>query len=202
MVKQSLRYLMFFLTLGFLCKCTDEPEPRHVNRTIPLGFIREVPIRKGQEDFFYQNINKEANLLQLDSLETGYDSLQIRIWLGHSMASIKHVVILKLKDQEWKGQLVTFNQETENTVSSKKVKTIYPNSGWNNLIDSLHELGIVTLLHETDISGYSGRGTDGITYVFEIATLKKYRAYSYSNPKRMTNFWQARNVLKIADLLE
>jgi len=192
------------MSLGFLCKCTDISESRYVNRTIAPDFVREVPIikeggLKGHEEYFYEYINKDAFALQLDSLEAGYDSLQFRIWLGHSMAKVKHVVILKFKDQNWKGQLVSFSKETE----SKKVRKVYPRSGWGALIDSLYKLRIVTLPHETEITGYSGAGeADGISFDFEIATSKRYRAYSYSNPGDNTNFWQAGNVLQIANLLE
>ncbi len=208
MLKHSLPYLTLFMLLGFLCKCTDTSEPRLVNRTIPADFVREVPkIKegrlKGHEDFFYEYINKDAFALQLDSLEAGYDSLQFRIWLGHSMAKVKHVVILKFKDQKWNGQLVSFSKETENNYPGKKVRKVYPRSGWGALIDSLYKLRIFTLPHETEIAGYNGAGgADGISYAIEIATSNRYRAYSYSNPEDNTNFWQAGNVLQIANMLE
>lgn len=194
------------MSLG-LCRCTDISETRHVNRTIASGFVREVPvikegILKGHEDPFYEDINKDAFALQLDSLEAGYDSLQFRIWLGHSMAKVKHVVILKFKDHKWKGQLVRFGKETEHNDPGKKPSELYPISGWGILIDSLYKLKIVTLPHETEIAGYSIGGTDGISYDFEIATSKMYRVYRYSNPEDNTNLWQAGNVLKIATLLE
>lgn len=57
--------------------------------------------------------------------------------------------------------------------------------------------------HETEIAGYDcAGGADGISYDFEIVTSKNYRAYSYSNPGEQTNFWQAANILQIANLLE
>jgi hypothetical protein len=192
MLKHALQNLTVFLLLGFLCKCTDMPESRYVNRTIAPDFVREVP-----KDLLHEYINRNAFDLQLDSLEAGYDSLQLRIWLGHSMAKVKHVVILKFKDQKWKGQLVSFNHDMV-----KKVRNVYPGSGWDTLIDSLYKLGIVTLPHETEIAGYNGVGADGISYYFEIATSKKYRVYSYGNPGDNTNFWQAVNVLQMAKLLE
>lgn len=170
------------------------PEPRYVNQTIAPDFVTEVP-----KDLLHEYINGNAFALQLDSLEGGYDSLQFRIWLGHSLAKVKHVVILKFKDQKWKGQLVSFS---ENNDQVKKVRKVHPVSGWDTLIDSLYKLGIVTLPHETEISGYNGAGADGISYYFEIATSKKYRVYSYSNPEDNTSFWQAVNVLQIAGLLE
>jgi hypothetical protein len=118
------------------------------------------------------------------------------------MAKVKHVVILKFKDHEWKGQLVSFVKGTEHNDTGKKVSDLYPISGWGVLIDSLYKLKIVTLPHETEIAGYSIGGADSISYDFEVANSKRYRVYGYSNPEDNTNFWQAGNVLKIATLLE
>lgn len=207
MITHILKNLTLFILSGFLCQCTDTPEPRYVNKKLAPDFVREVPIikqgrGKGQEDLFYEDINRNAFALQLDSLEAGYDSLQLRIWLGHSMAKVKHVIILKFRDQKWKGQLVSFSEKNVNYDLVKKVRNVYPRSGWDTLIDSLYKLGIVTLPHETEITGDNGGGADGISYDFEIATSKKYRAYSYSNPEDNTNYWQAVHVLQIAKLLE
>ncbi|AEV98040.1 hypothetical protein A4D02_14620 [Niastella koreensis] len=178
--------------------CTHTPEPRYVNKTIPPGFVREVP-----DEYSYKYINEDANSLQLDSLEAGYDSLQIRIWLGHSLARVRHVVILKYKDQDWTGQLVSFSDETGKHHPVKKLRKVSPRSGWRVLIDSLFKLGIVTLPHDTAITGYSCEGgTDGISYDFEIATSTGYRFYRYDNPAKCDNFWQPGNVLQIASLLE
>ena len=95
MPKHPVLYLILLISSGALCKCAYTPEPRYVNKTIAPGFFRDVP-----EEYFYEFINQDAFALQLDSLEAGYDSLQIRIWLGHSLARVRHVVILKYKDQE------------------------------------------------------------------------------------------------------
>ena len=127
MLSPSFLYLISIISLGLLCQCTDMPEPRYVNRTIAPDFVREVPIIKegrfkGYEDFFYKDINRNAFALQFDSSEAGYDSLQIRIWLGHSMAKVKHVVILKYKDQKWKAQLVGFKMKMGEKRAHKKVK--------------------------------------------------------------------------------
>lgn len=129
------------MSFGSHCKCTDMSEPRHVNKTIAPDFVREVPIikegrLKGHEYSLYEDINKNAFTLQLDSLEAGYDSLQFRIWLGHSMAKVKHVVILKFKDQKWNGQLVSFSEETENNGRGKKVRKVYSRFRLGALIDS------------------------------------------------------------------
>lgn len=191
----------------FFCKCSDVHGPRNVNQTIFPGFVRDVPIikngkLKGQEDPAHEYINREAFALQLDSLENGYDSLQLRIWLGHSMAVTKHVVIIKNRNKKWNGQLVSYRRQKENEQPEKKVTIIHPGSGWDIFIEKLYKLNIMTLASETDVSGYNGRGLDGISYEFETATPKMYRFYSYSNPQDNTSLAQAGDVLQIASLLE
>lgn len=208
MPKQSFQYLVIILSIVSFYSCTEIPEPRQAIKSTDSGFIREIPtikegIHKGQEAPFHESINKAAFALHLDSLEAGYDSLQLRIWLGHSLARIRHVVVLKRKNDKWKGQLVTFSTGAEHSGPAKEVREIYPASGWHTLIDSLYKLKITTLPHETEIPGYNGAGgADGISYDFEIATSKIYRAYSYSNPGGQRNFWQAGNVIEIANFLE
>ena len=208
MSKRSSQYLVVFMSLVSFYSCTNAPEPQHAIKSIAPGFIRDIPtikegIHKGQDAPFHESINKTAFALHLDSLETGYDSLQLRIWLGHALARIGHVVILKCKDHKWKGQLVIFSKGAGHVGSLKEKREIYPASGWPVLIDSLYKLKITTIPHETEIAGYNGAGgTDGISYDFEIVTSKNYRAYSYSNPGEQTNFWQAANIIQIANFLE
>lgn len=188
-------------------QCSDVHEPRHVNQTSVPGFVRDIPVIKDgkikrEEDPFYEYINAEAFALQLDSLEAGYDSLQLRVWLGHSMAITKHIVIMKYKNKKWSAQLVSYSRETRNDKPIKKVRKISPVSGWNILMGKLFKLNITTLPSETELANYNGIGLDGISYEFEIATPKMYRFYSYGNPQRNADFWQAGNVLQIASLLE
>lgn len=208
MAPQRILYISLFLFSGFFSNCRNNPEPRYVNSKVADDFIRQVPliqegILQGQEALFYEELKREAFALQLDSLETGYDSLQYRIWLGHSLAKVRHVVILKLKNKKWAGQLVSFSKESPYTDAGKNVRNIHPLSGWDTLVDNLNKLKIASLPHESEVTGYRGEGgADGIAYYFEIATLKNYRVYSYSNPGENAGFWQAGNVLQIANLLE
>lgn len=75
--------------------------------------IREIPTykngpSKGDTTFLFQAIQKEAGQLNLSNLENGYDSLEIRVWLGHSMAAKRDVVVIQRKDNRWYGKLITF----------------------------------------------------------------------------------------------
>ena len=84
------------------CKQGNKRDYNHrtINRLSATDFIKDIPTNKegrhkGELDGVYLHIKSEASKLKLDSLELGYDSLQLRIWLGHSMAIIRHTIILK-----------------------------------------------------------------------------------------------------------
>lgn len=51
------------------------------------GFYAEIPLEvNGEPDHKYRYVIKEdSQFLGLDSLEYGYDSVQLRVWLGHSL---------------------------------------------------------------------------------------------------------------------
>lgn len=187
---------------------TDSADP-NVGRVPPPDFIKEIPFnKKGEIDWHYQIIKKDAVRLKLESLDIGYDSLQIRIWLGHSMAIVKHVIGLKRTMGKWKGELIEYTEgytDHNGKIVAEKSnsKRVKPLSGWEKFKNDLFDLQILTLPNADNLKGYNGGGADGISYDVEIATTKKYRFYSYGNPKGYVNeYWQAANILKIALLLE
>jgi hypothetical protein len=155
----------------------------------------------------YQEFYEESSALGFKPLYHGYDSLQIRIWLGHSMAITKDVIIIKYSNRKWTGQLlsysINFNDSGKKYSLKRRHRKLYPKSGWEILINNLFQCQLLTLPNGDDILGYNGCGADGIGYHFEWATTSKYRWYSYCNPEENTErFWQAQNVLRIAKLLE
>ena len=199
-----MKFAILFPVLIIFNQCSEKIEPRYVNKEIPSNFLREIPVettggRRGQEDYFYKIVNKNSYNFGLDSLEGGFDSLQVRVWLGHSMSSEKNVIIFKFSKRKWVAQLVTFFQNPDGD-SLKSIVKVYPKSGWESLTDSLFKLKILTLPNGADVIG-SG-GADGIGYDFEVSTTTMYRFYRYANPDNSPNVWQAENVIKIANLLE
>ena len=196
----------------FLLSCTNDNQSLITAQLIKgvggdsAAFVREIPVTtkgpgKGKYDFMYNIMTAYACGLKLDSLFNGYKSIQIRIWLGHSMASKKQVIILSNRSGQWKGRVVCY---AGNCYCIKSDKYINPSHGWGSLLEKIQQLQITTLPNGDDIAGFLGCcGADGIDYIFEIATEKKYRFYDYSNPEEYTDkFWQAKNVVEFANMLE
>ncbi|WP_336518157.1 hypothetical protein [Pollutibacter soli] len=105
---QRLQFYIFqFLLLVFYgCNTNEYDAASDYNSK----FIREIPIEqsgatKGQADYMYNVYNKFSNELGLDLIKNGFDSVQIRIWLGHSMAFENQIVILKNTQGSWTAEL-------------------------------------------------------------------------------------------------
>jgi hypothetical protein len=164
---------------------------------------KEIPIDgHGKPGLPYLLAKQKATQLGLDSLELGYDSLQIRIWFDYSLAKTKHLVIIKRSQGKWSCQLFTMqalynaSKNTE-TVLAKDKKNILPKSGWETFTKALFGLGITTLPNRTE------SGMDGVSYNVEVATKHLYRFYEYWSPETTENkSLESKNMVKIIELLE
>jgi hypothetical protein len=174
-------------------------------------FVRELPTYregklKGEVDWVYDYFKKQTVDLGLDTIQQGFNGLQIRIWLSHWLAIKKHLVILKYTNKKWSGQLVTmtyaYNDSLhEHYISKKDFKEIIPQGGWAKFGQMLNHKKILDLPDMNQLPGYES-GEDGMEYVFEISTPNKYRMYHYWEPSSYKNkYWQAKNVLAIGSLL-
>lgn len=185
--------------------------PSSVEASIP--FTVEIPMYKegrriGETFYLYKYIRQEALGLGLMPLEMGFDSFQIRIWLGHSLAKKRNVVILMYTGGQWSGLLVTYlepNLEKDKSlfIERKEIKEIHPVSGWATFVKKMNDLKIPELPNPENLQGYKGGGMDGIDYYFEISTKRKYRFFYYGNPdENREKFGEARHVLEFASFLE
>lgn len=124
----------------------------------------------------FLEIRENASQLRLDYIENGFDRLQIRVWLGHSMAVERHLIILKFYDSKWKGYHISFTQGDSDNVVKRKIRNVVPQSGWTNFIRAINEMKVVQLLQQANVNDHSGcGGADGMSYYYEIATTKNYR---------------------------
>lgn len=165
--------------------------------------IREIPTdRRGKPDLMYRVIKQRKSQLKLDSIEAGYDSLQIRVWSEQSRAYIKHLIIISKKDRKWRCLFYTMkvdwnDKNDSETVLTHSVREIIPSMGWSKFTDRLLTLGITKLPN-----GPAG-GMDGEDYCVEIATRDEYRFYKYWSPETTeSKFWGSKNMVEIMRLLE
>jgi len=171
--------------------------------------IVNIPLNNaGDTSLFYKTKTKLADELKLESLEKGYNSLQIRIWLGYGTLIKQQLIIIKQEENNWSGNIIvmTMKEDSKNDqqlIAKKTIKKVTPRSGWENLIKKLTELNIFTLPNCDDIKGMNTAGGDLNVYKFEIATPKLYRFYYYIQPDLYVDeFIEARKVEEILKVLE
>jgi hypothetical protein len=206
-----MRHFNFGLTITilFFASCKGQTHSSNspivfVDTTKP--FKKEIPTYKnGSVDLFYELAKTKRKQLGLDSLENGFDNLQIRVWYDFALVRERKLVVIINRDTTWAATVyllqVDWDGETE-TILSKKIKQVTPKSGWAIFSKRLLDLKIVTLPNQDDVKDY-GSGFDGRTYNVEVATKNQYRFYGYWEPQEyQLKFWQAKNMAEILKLFE
>jgi hypothetical protein len=193
-------YITTILFVVFAFSCSGQKN---------IGFEREIPEGyNGKHDLFYELTQQKVKQLKIESLQNGYDSLQIRIWSDYSLQASRKLLIIKRTNSTWTVTLYSMSVDWDpykltETVKSKKVKKLIPKNGWDSFLTTLFSYQITTLPNMEDISGLEDNWTDGASYHVEVATTKQYRFYSYHLPNKFQDqYWQARNVVDILTLLE
>lgn len=199
-----------FSILAITCNQSSVVKDRLIKQIEKQDSVsKEIPLNaQGKPIYSYQISKKKAQMLGLDSLEVGYDSIQIRIWFVYGMMEDQHVLSIKNSSQHWSAELITFSFEKgyddkKEIVKRKNVQSILPKSGWSEFLKQLFNLKITTLPNMDNIPGIQWGGGDLTSFNFEIATENNYRFYSYESPKTYQDkFWQDKNVEEILKLIE
>lgn len=160
-----------------------------------------MDIRSDTTGYEFHNVRELSRQLKLKAVDNGFDSLQIRVWFSHSLALIKHLVIIERQNDEWKGKLYEMNVDYVDTldynlVKQYKKKNIDPVSGWHHLITELYQNNIL------ELSGNSGGGADGMAYSVEIVTAGTYTYYCFHDPEVVIDRNGESNMANIIALLE
>jgi hypothetical protein len=202
-------YFIPALTACFFAACKGQTNSTRqslafVDTTKP--FKKEIPTyQSGTVDMFYALAKAKQKQLGLDSLESGFDNLQIRVWYDFALVRERKLVVITNKDTNWTATVynmqVDWDGQTE-IILSKKVKQVAPKSGWADFSKKLLDLNVLTLLNQDHIPNYEG-GMDGRTYNVEVATKNQYRFYGYWEPQQYQDkFSQAKNMADILELFK
>lgn len=197
-----MKYLMMItLLLAFLKPAAGQEAG---NTT---SFRREIPVwRGGEPDLFYQIAQQKARQLGIDTLQNGYDSLQIRVWYDPALRTARRLLVLKRTDAVWSATLYTMTVDWDGvaeTVKTTTVKTLDPKQGWESFLGQLFALQILTLPNMRDIPGLQDGFTDGVNYNVEVATKDHYRFYGYHLPEYFQDrYVPAKNMVGILKLID
>ena len=193
--------------LTYACKQKSN-NSGHLDRRDSI--VKDIPFNaKGKLSYGYKITTNLASRLHLDSLELGYDSLQIRVWYGYAFKDSGQVVVLKNRDNKWAADLLTFsysrNDSNTNVIDSVVTRVIQrkPKSGWDFFIKRLLKLQILTLPDMDNIKGNSAVIADGDAFAVEVSNIGNYRYYSYTEPFLfMDKLSEAKNMENILLLIE
>jgi hypothetical protein len=150
--------LIFFTILfGISCSSTDKNK-NIISESIQTNKIRkEIPLRNQSESF--RNLkNTFEKFIPLESLEKGFDKVEIRIWFANS-SNKEQLVILRNARDKWTAELysLTYNYDsiTNKLISiSKIVYPKIPKSGWKSFITQLFALDISYLPDMEEFDNY------------------------------------------------
>jgi hypothetical protein len=197
---------MFFIIVYASCnRATNSANDKQIKiaSNIVDTIIKDIPDDK-KRDYFMKIKRSIQENAELTSLEDGFDSLQIRIWYGYT-SHFEHLVVLKNEQGKWDAILYSMHYIYSNR-SLKEIikyqKRVEPKSGWENLLNKLNTLKILSLPDMSTLEGY-GIDMDSKGITVEIADKKMYRIYSYAFPEFHKNdHWQANNMDKISRIVE
>ena len=143
---------------------------------------RDIPEWYSTSGFTQRADKIVEKLLKLDSLQNGFDSLQIRIWIdcGNKMCSL---IKLEKKMSNWSADFYSYNILYSENLSFKienlRVQTRSPKSGWDIFTSDLIKSNILELPDHSKYLPKYNIPSDADRVKVEISTLNKYRLYVY-----------------------
>jgi hypothetical protein len=171
-------------------------------------FVRDIPDLKNDTSLTLIGLQLSADSFHLPRLENGFDSLQIRISLSYIKNDTFQVITIRNHAHKWETQLneaiLTSDPRTDSLCyNERKQWQLHPDENWTLLIDSIFQLGLMTLPDRTKVMSVNELPLDGANNAtFEIATKDLYRIYSYEAPSSFqTEYKEAASVAAILAML-
>ena len=199
----KLNHVLILVLLLILVSC------KHSTQKDSTKFKRDIFCFPGRSyNLMYDLTQQKVAQLGLDTLQSGYDSLQIRIWYNYAFFNLRRLYIINYSKSKWSASVWTLNVAWDSATQTDSIQGYQrevrsPRSGWDQFCKKLFELRVMTLPDMYAIPGLRMSFSDGVGYDVEIATQHLYRFYSYSNPKMLENkYWQASNMERIRKLFE
>ena len=209
-----LRYMLVVL-IGFtflLC------QPQRTNHDLLI----EIPDTTESElDIIpYLVKNKLVTQLNLNRLENGVDSFELRFNTRISLIPYGQLLIIKKIDNRWtcieynyviKHPVMASGQKTLDYVQSFAIDTIQvvkknPSSGWLKFLTSIDSRNIYDLPDQEDIRAWDSLHVaiaDGTSYFVEFANDDRYKFYSYTDPQFFAKYFnECRKMTEIIGIFD
>jgi hypothetical protein len=208
--RSSIIFLMASLYSWVSCKSSSRNTVAGRNLSSSYDSIRKyIPRQKDGKPVIPYLMKADTEWkVGLESLENGYDSLQIRFWCGDSFSDKLQLVVINKTQRGWSAAFYVFiyhyDQKHDSVlfISREYEKNNRdPKSGWKSFGAALYGLKIDSLPDQIDIPDYQGCN-DGEGVSIEFATTRIYRFSNYVCFRSQPNIWQAKNLEKILSVIE
>lgn len=170
--------------------------------------VKDIPLtNNGKPSPVYLAMQAFERSLNLDVLEEGFDSLQIRLWAAYTFTDTIQLLIVKRQEQQWIAEFGTIKYKDDVRhgniqILNNKFEYKTPKSGWDNFVKELLKTRILTLPDVYEISNYPSP-IHADNFSVEFATNNLYRFYSYPAPhSAMAEVLEAKNMETILQLME
>ena len=200
-----MKIIYFVILLLFFLSC-NHAERSEKGMQLSDSMTLDIPKnKKGELTELYKYLVYDRSVLGgLDSLESGFPTLELRIWFEYSDGVDRHLIVIK-KLEHWIAECYTYAFQVKNdsvVVSKKNIWYPIPKTGWNKFIDSLKTLGILDLPDQSKIPGMFYHYNENNVQI-EVAQKNFYRFYSYTAPrKHLEKFQEARKIEDIMTVIE
>lgn len=210
-MKVSSNYTIAIFFVTFLSSCNSKISDK--GKSITGKYDISDSIEKDIPAFFQsENWNKyflsQRAALNSPSLENGYDSLQIRIWIDHGYLRYDSTQLLVITNDRVQtfGSLYKYTPpydlaEDSTIRISGRFISLRPKKDWKTVIDSLMSLGIRSLPDYEKLKYDLDTDPYGVTV--EVAVKNKYRIYYYPDYQiQAKKVPEAKKMLDIMKFLE
>jgi hypothetical protein len=203
MIKRRLKILALMLGVAATIACFSNvknvAEPGTDARSIstPQDLTLEVPNGPWERVFFeaLEERTKQVNLPSLRAVLPLHD-LEVRFWYDHF--EVISGLVLRRSGEKWSATIL--RQEQDHVPSSMRQRSLgSPKSGWEVAWKRLTNAGVMTLPDESRTKCKT-EALDGIGYVVEINSNRKYRTYRYGNPQ-FGKCDEAKRIVEIEEIL-
>jgi len=209
MRRKFLKIIFLSLYVCSLISCNSSVSDR-IDKELPVNntdtLVKQIPFRIQHSPDVKELKDAKVRTLGLPSLENGFPKFQLRIWEDFENLTGR-VIIIKNDYDNWSAELYTYKFLSNSafrpdSLSGQKLHLEEPRSGWNNFLNRLLDLKILSLPDFQSISNYDF-GTDAGGVSIEIAKDKYYRFYEYPDPYFQQNkIPQAKKIVQILELIK
>jgi hypothetical protein len=185
----------------------ETPNIYFIDDTSKGGFVTDI--HGGERSTVYRFVSFMANKLNISKIDSGFKSIQIRIWFGLQSVPKGQLFLLKNANGKWNAQLFNYhiihNEKNYRIIDSVTYdySNVSPKSNWSSVYNKLTDLKLMELPDMDSIAGSIMDFLHGDAVVVEVATNKKYRLYSYIDPEDFADrWWQAKNMSEIVNFIQ